>query len=263
MDNSDTVTLVQTCARCRKWSAMGFGFRNVKGQEVQLKNCSECRRSIRKVKNAYAKTEKGRKAIAKRSRIWNSSDGHKSALKRYHKTDKYDVAVKKYEKSEKGKAKQKRRNDKIMTDPGKHLMKMICNRLSDVMSGRRRGDSKKLADYTSFSSTEEAKEHFQSLFLEGMTLENYGSFWEIDHIIARKWYDENDEEDLMRCWHKSNLQPLEGGENNKKRIEIPDEATLYRIGVDKWPKSWNGIPPDAATRKAWYKLHHDMRMGRV
>ena len=170
-----------------------------------------------------------------------------------------------YEASEKNRAKQKRANDKVMQDPGKKLMKLMVNKLSDALSSRRTDYSATLSQYLEFTDKDDAMNHFISFFPEGSgwTTGNYGVEWEVDHSIPRKWYDHDDDDDVRRAWKKANLRPMAPKKNNEKRIEIPDDATLYEIGKDCWPKSWNGVPPTAEERVAMYKLHHDMRMGRV
>tara|TARA_Y100000816_G_scaffold290922_2_gene280837 strand:- start:426 stop:1199 length:774 start_codon:yes stop_codon:yes gene_type:complete len=78
----------------------------------------------------------------------------------------------------------------------------------------------KIADlpYTS----NELKKHLSSLFVEGMSLENYGS-WHIDHIKPISSFLFLDEEDFTKCWSLDNFQPLwaydnivKGGFNRKK-----------------------------------------------
>ena len=41
-----------------------------------------------------------------------------------------------------------------------------------------------------------------------MTWENYGSYWEIDHIVPISWFKTN-EQVINYAWKLSNLQPLE------------------------------------------------------
>jgi len=71
-------------------------------------------------------------------------------------------------------------------------------------------------------SSDELKTHLSSLFSEGMSLENYGS-WHIDHIKPVSSFLFLDEEDFTECWSLDNLQPLwaydnivKGGFNRKK-----------------------------------------------
>lgn len=215
---------------------------------MRVQACLRCTDVTNRAVRKYRKTSKGR-------------ESHLAALARYHKTDGYVESVDRYEGTEKHRAKQKRKNDAIMADPGKKLMMMISNRLSDQMRGVR-GRSETVKGMTEFSSPEDATQHFQSTFDDTMTMENYGKAWQIEHKIAKKWYAK-DVDDIKRCWSKANLCALSPKENNKKRIRIPEDDVLYEIGVENWPKSWKGVPPSAATREAWYKHHHDVRMGRI
>lgn len=247
------------CIRCRKTKPdTEFGERKLKGEIVRVRSCRDCAAKNCAAQKKYVNTDKGKACIKRRNR----TEAAKEARDRYHLTESYKSAVSKYEKTDKNKAKIKRRNDKIMADPGKKLMKMMSNRISDQMAGRRK-ESGTLASFTSFGSAEEARVHFELTFKPGMTMDNYGTAWEIEHKIPKKWYDNSDEDDVRRCWNSRNLCALAPEENNAKRIRIPCEAELYQIGVDVWPKSWNGVPPDESTRERWYRLHHDMRMGRV
>jgi|LakMenE18May11ns_1017448.scaffolds.fasta_scaffold9771404_2 hypothetical protein len=65
---------------------------------------------------------------------------------------------------------------------------------------------------------DELKIHLESNFKEGMTWENYGlKGWHIDHIKPCKLFDFTIEEEIKKCWHYTNLQPLWWWENIKKR----------------------------------------------
>ena len=238
---------------CTKCGASGnFGVRKYRGKMIPKTSCLACSEKHREYQKRWRNTPEGRKS-------------HLGSLKRYRETDGFADAVTRYEASEKNLAKFKRANQKIMQDPGKKLMKLMLNKLSDVLSGRRTDYSTTLSQYVEFTDKDDAINHFTSFFPDdsGWTMENYGVEWEIDHSIPRKWYDHDDDDDVRRSWKKANLRPMAPKENNKKRIEIPDDATLHAIGKDCWPKSWNGVPPTAEERVAMYKLHHDMRMGRV
>lgn len=52
------------------------------------------------------------------------------------------------------------------------------------------------------------KEYLQMLFLEGMTWNNHGEIWEIDHIIGCINFDLTDPIQQYKCFHYTNLQPL-------------------------------------------------------
>ena len=72
-------------------------------------------------------------------------------------------------------------------------------------------------------SYEELKKHLESLFLLGMSWDNYGGTtrhsnesWHIDHIIPCASFDLSDIEQQKKCFHYTNLQPLWGLDNLKK-----------------------------------------------
>jgi hypothetical protein len=73
-------------------------------------------------------------------------------------------------------------------------------------------------------SIEDLKARIESLWTEGMSWENYGSIdgqnhlgWHIDHIKACSSFDLSDPEQQKICFHYTNLQPLWGIDNIKKK----------------------------------------------
>ena len=55
--------------------------------------------------------------------------------------------------------------------------------------------------------------HLQSLFVDGMSWNNYGE-WHIDHVKPRCLFSV---EEVKECWSLSNLQPLWAVDNMSKR----------------------------------------------
>lgn len=50
--------------------------------------------------------------------------------------------------------------------------------------------------------------YLEKLFKKGMTVQNYGTLWQIDHIIPCTSFDLTKPEEQRKCFHYSNLQPL-------------------------------------------------------
>jgi hypothetical protein len=58
--------------------------------------------------------------------------------------------------------------------------------------------------------------YLESKFQPGMTRENYGTVWHIDHIMPCSIFDLSKPAHQKRCFHFSNMQPLFRQENRKK-----------------------------------------------
>lgn len=54
----------------------------------------------------------------------------------------------------------------------------------------------------------------------GSTLENYGSNWEIDHVLPCSLFDHTNNEEVNACFNWSNLYPLVNPKNQEKNTKI-------------------------------------------
>lgn len=82
------------------------------------------------------------------------------------------------------------------------------------------------------------KEHLENQFTSEMTWDNYGSYWEIDHIIPINVfnYQAVSDKEFKICWSLLNLRPLLCKENRerdrRKNIEEYNDISLnlmYKI----------------------------------
>ena len=61
------------------------------------------------------------------------------------------------------------------------------------------------------------RQHIESLWRSGMCWENHGTLgWHIDHIMTCSKFDLSSEDEVKKCFHYKNLQPLWAYENLKK-----------------------------------------------
>jgi hypothetical protein len=67
---------------------------------------------------------------------------------------------------------------------------------------------------------EQAKRHIENQFKKGMTWDNHGVVWEIDHIIPLSAFDLIRKDQQLIATHFTNLQPLYKTENRKKGDRI-------------------------------------------
>jgi len=77
---------------------------------------------------------------------------------------------------------------------------------------------------------DQLKRHLEKKFKDGMTWENYGTFWHVDHHIPISVFnfEKPDHIDFRLCWSLQNLQPLEAKVNIVKgaKIEKPFQPSL-------------------------------------
>jgi hypothetical protein len=65
-------------------------------------------------------------------------------------------------------------------------------------------------------SSNELKEYLNPMLDENMSWDNYGSYWQLDHIRPCSSFDLTQESEQRKCFHYSNLQPLEKTANIRK-----------------------------------------------
>ena len=79
-------------------------------------------------------------------------------------------------------------------------------------------------------TSKELRRHLERGFGPGMTWDNYGTFWNIDHIVPISAFNfsSQSDHDFKLCWSLKNLRPLKVSENNKKRarVAIPFQPSL-------------------------------------
>jgi hypothetical protein len=98
------------------------------------------------------------------------------------------------------------RKKKNQTDPCFKLRSRLRQRLYSALKGRNRGGS---AVRDLGCSVEDLKTHIESMWLPGMTWENWSlRGWHIDHIIPLYKFDLTDPDQVKISCNFKNLQPL-------------------------------------------------------
>ena len=82
---------------------------------------------------------------------------------------------------------------------------------------------------------EQLKQHLESQFTAEMSWDNYGFYWEIDHIIPQNLFNITiaESKDFQICWSLMNLRPLEKLVNRsrpKDGRDIPQEVKDKILG---------------------------------
>ena len=74
--------------------------------------------------------------------------------------------------------------------------------------------------------------HLESQFDETMTWDNYGTVWEIDHIVPLSYFSSLDMDDDLKvrtAWSLRNLRPLHPSLNRSKSDTLPDPSIIAEV----------------------------------
>lgn len=107
----------------------------------------------------------------------------------------------------------RRSHKRKQNSPKYRLEKNLRNRVRRALNGKR----KFYRTSALFGcSTLGLRQHIESQFVLGMSWENYGTAWHVDHIKPCAKFDLRDLEQQKLCFHYSNLQPLWAIDNLRK-----------------------------------------------
>jgi hypothetical protein len=109
------------------------------------------------------------------------------------------------------------------------VFKVQCNlrhRLKEIMGQVKKGGTEHRNNLTG-CTTKQLGMHLKSTFKRGMTWDNYGTRWHVDHILPCASFDHADEKQRAQCWHWTNLRALDA----KKNIEKSDTITEPQMSL--------------------------------
>lgn len=99
--------------------------------------------------------------------------------------------------------------------PHARVTHTLRSRLYSVLKTRR--SSGRLMSFIGLKSAAELLQHLESLWLPGMSWDNYGKKgWHIDHVRPLSSYDLSNIAEVAKASHYTNLQPLWWRDNLKK-----------------------------------------------
>lgn len=238
------------CNRCnRSKSADQF----VKAGGKIAKRCIECRQKTNAFMVGYKERPGVREQLRTNQAKHQKTDKRKATVARHKDSDRYRQTEAEY-------AERKRElhaldYERQRADPGLILEHAIRTKIGMMIKGKRQ-ESATVAMRSEFKDKADLMEHLSSQFEPWMTFENFGKHesgkerrWNVGHRIARFHFDQNNEEDIRRCWLKKNLFPQCGRENIAAKVKFPGEEELLSMR-ECWPSAWNDILPSQSERHA-------------
>lgn len=172
-----TTNPIKICTKCKIEKLINQFHKNKLNVDGLCELCKECRKS-----NTNKFYKKHRDSIKKRT------------------NDYYKQNKEKVRESRKEYASNRSKNDLLYK-----LSRRLRNRLYYAL---KKNEWKKNTHFSEYigCSLEELKQHLESQFESGMTWDNYGKIWDIDHIIPLS--NAYNDEMMYKLCHYKNLRPL-------------------------------------------------------
>ena len=206
---------MKKCYKCKEIKSLDFFCNDKTKKDGKKSICKLCQKELRKNDTSQKYSPeyqlKYRKENAKKIKSYYTKEKNRERGQKYRKEN-----LEKYREYQRNYRKQKRLEDinfklsEIIRTNVRRVFKLIGTNKSDKTYS--------IVDYTA----KDLKEHLESLFSNGMTWDNYGSVWDIDHTIPIKWFVDNKDnfqtiKDLCKKANSlENLKPLFFNENRTK-----------------------------------------------
>lgn len=176
-----------------------------------------CRICESEIRNKWAKDNRERATETARKYRQDHLEQHKESVAKYNK------------------AHPDRRRKTHNTYMGKRKKEDIDFRIACNLRGRMnqavRTDQKSGSAVEDLGMTiPEFRQYIAAKFPAGLTWENYGSVWHLDHIIPLVSFKLSDREQFLEAAHFSNYQPLLAEDNLKKGSTMPENVLNYSEG---------------------------------
>lgn len=179
-------------------------------QNNKIKNRNLCKECSRLICKDYKSRNKDKISIY--NKIYKETN--KETISEYNKS--YNILnIEAIRKRHNENQKLRRLNDlsfKLAQNCRNKIRKYLCGNLKSF----------KLID----CSSEFLKEWLISNFSENMTMENYGSYWHMDHVIPCSLFDFTNNDDIKNCFKWTNIQPMEGKLNIIKNNNIDKNEVI-------------------------------------
>lgn len=243
---NETTIILKNCGRCGATKPISEFHKQEKGKFGVRGQCRACVKKIQfdrywknpdkyrkmiadwREKNPghaaayYAQNIDAEKARGKAAREANPQKARERVRKYYQENREKVIArtrVWKKQNRDQSREYMRRHDKKRRSTPRGRLDNAISAGVSASLAGGSKAGRKwqSLVGYT----LDDLVTHLEKQFKDGMSWDNYGE-WHVDHIIPKSVfnYERPEHIDFRRAWALSNLRPLWGRENVRKRAKL-------------------------------------------
>lgn len=215
--------LSKYCSECaQKRKSEQYEQHKATCEKNKQKSCQICNLNI-KVEYAWTRYCPTCSKELQLKRCKNYKQKHKTEVKKYNKKykDEHESKLREQRKQynianraiirEKVRGYRKKYHEKY---PQAHLFASHRGRVNNILKSKRKqfAGSKELIG----CSKQMLQAWIEFQFNSDQTFENYGKLWHLDHCIPCTKFNAEKHEDIKKCFHWSNLQPLNANKNLSK-----------------------------------------------
>jgi hypothetical protein len=126
--------------------------------------------------------------------------------------------------------------DKMKVDPLFKLERRLRTRIYQAFTAQDSKKSERTWKYIN-CSPKQFQEWIVYQLYDGMTLDNYGPYWHIDHVKQCSKFDLSDDKQVKECFSWKNLRPLRAEKNSIKSDKIIlNDIVLQQLKVKCFEK---------------------------
>ena len=214
---------LKQCTKCKQWKEISEFCICTANRDGLSCHCKQCQHEYDVKRNGkiwipnYLQHKDGKKYCLTCKQWVDEKDFYKSKQSKDGLSSRCKFCQQKYD---------KKHREQIAERARKYRQEQIKNpifRLNESFSTSMRQALKKnksgyhwenLVPYT----LQELKKHLEQQFTSEMTWDNYGEYWEVDHIIPQNCFNFTTakDKDFQICWSLKNLRPLNWLENRQR-----------------------------------------------
>ena len=193
--------------------------------ENQVKNRPVCKACHNAKCNEYKKNNKD-KVLANHKEYYEANKDDISEYYKNHYKDNKDTYMENNRKwrSNNKEAIRKKENERLHNNISLRLKKSCRTRIWYAL--KRVGPTKRRSLKLIDCDIDFLKAWLQSNFKEGMTFDNYGSYWHVDHVIPCSLFNLTIDDEINHCFKWTNLQPLEASLNISKQNTLDETEVI-------------------------------------
>jgi hypothetical protein len=224
--------VIKRCTKCgeEKPATTEFWYRDKGKRDGMREQCKICinvvrklyrqsnKEKIAKINKAYRELNRDKLSVADKFK-YAANKGEKLKRNRvYYEKNREKILKRRKEYVEENKGRILARNRsyrklRLINDPYFRLTLNLRRRMNIALM--KTGKSGKTLELLG-CSVKYWRGYLESLFYPGMTWENYGSHWHVDHKRPLASFDLNDVNEQKRAFHWTNTQPLWAKDNFRK-----------------------------------------------